>query len=114
MPRREEDGDLKEGKFLLFVRKITLSHPNLLRRDIYAIYKWRCSIYGIQLPEPRGSFPNRFSAFSGLAPTLLTFTYSHIPDFLIVVSVQLCQYRIALFQILSEYIHLIKYYIYSN
>ena len=40
--------------------------------------RWRCSIYGIQLPEPRGSFPNRFSAFSGLAPTLMTFTYSHI------------------------------------
>ena len=39
MPRYEEDDGSNEGEFLLFVRKVALSHPGLPRRDVYAIYE---------------------------------------------------------------------------
>ena len=39
MPRHKKDNGSNEGKFLLPVRKIILSHPGLPRRDVYAIYE---------------------------------------------------------------------------
>ena len=39
MPRYKEDDGPNEGKFLLPVRKVALSHPGLPRRDVYAIYE---------------------------------------------------------------------------
>ena len=48
-------------------------------RLITLINKWRCSIYGIQLPGPRGLTPIRSSApLVGLVPTLLDFLLFYI------------------------------------